>query len=96
MRDLLQHPVNIFYHFVVPKTQHLVTARLEESGAPFIRRCLEHMLTAVDFQYQPVFEAAEVSDERAYRILMAEFSARELTRAQAKPQFAFHVGLIAA
>ena len=61
-----------------------------------IRFCPLSVLSTIQLYDQTSFEAAEVDDKVPDRILAPEFGARDLTRAQARPKFLFHFGLVAA
>jgi hypothetical protein len=68
----------------------------EEISSTLISIHVLSVMTAIELDHQASFVAAEVGDKRSDRILAAELGTRELARTQPEPQFAFHVGLIAA
>jgi hypothetical protein len=51
------------------------------------------VLRAVDLNDDSSLQAAEVCDERAYRMLSPEFRALQLTATEPLPQFGLGVGL---
>jgi hypothetical protein len=68
----------------------------EEISSTLISIHVLSVMTAIELDHQASFVAAEVGDKPSDRILAAELGTRELARPQPGPQFAFHVGLIAA
>jgi len=68
----------------------------EEISSTLISIHVFSVMTAIKLDHQASFVAAEVGNKPADRILAAELGTRELARTQPGPQFAFHVGLIAA
>jgi hypothetical protein len=54
------------------------------------------VMTPIELDHQASFVAAEFGDKPSDRILAAKFGTTDLARPQPGPQFAFHIGLIAA
>jgi hypothetical protein len=54
------------------------------------------MLSAIEFNHQPAFNRAKVSDERADRVLSTKLRTTKLSCPQPCPELTFGVGLLAA
>jgi hypothetical protein len=52
------------------------------------------MLSAIEFNHQPAFNRAKVSNERADRVLSTKLCIAELSAAQPCPEFAFRMSLL--
>jgi len=68
----------------------------EEVSSISIGIQLLSMMAPIELDHQALFIAAKVGDKSSNWILAPKFCSAELARAQARPQFAFYVGFIAA
>jgi hypothetical protein len=84
-----QHSVQIPKHFVVPKPQDNEAFVLK----PCVSRCIfiarTGVLTAIDLDDDSRFEADEIDDVVAYRLLALPLGVEESLRAQSPPQQSF-------
>src|SRR5690242_10992953 len=86
VRNPLQDNLGLKKHFVVPKTQHLVSLFSQKISARFVLFHLGSVPPSVKLDYQAIFETAEIGDKRANRTLTPELRAGQLPRAQSRPQ----------
>ena len=89
--DILQ----IRHDLIIPEPQHLETLALQECFARTIARRV-HVLSAIDLDDKPRFQASEVRDVRTDGKLAAETEAVELAQPQNVPQPALRQGHVAA
>jgi hypothetical protein len=91
----LDDTIGVRQHVVVPEAKHEVTQPFQ--GQSSLRVLLDTlcMLPAVKFDDDPCIGANEVDDEPINRRLPSEFPAFETAIAQAKPQHAFGIRLMA-
>ena len=81
MRDLkisdyfFDYQVDISQDLIIPKAQDAKASVRQVRGSLFILRDLLRVLSAVEFDHQQLFEAAEVNDIRSDRILAAKLDA---------------------
>jgi hypothetical protein len=80
-------------YVVVPVPHDFQSQRLEKAGALTIAFGVIHMLSAIDFHHQPRFEADEVDEVMAHRILPPELDTGQATIAQGKPKLQLRIGL---
>jgi hypothetical protein len=80
--DLLDHCITVRKHFVIPKTEHAIASLLERAGSMLIRLRVLHVLTAVEFDYQPNFHTTKVGDIWTNWMLSANFSIAKLSITQ--------------
>jgi hypothetical protein len=90
-----EHTLGIFQHIVIPESQDEIPHRLQDSCSIGIPLSVRIVLSAIDLHDELRIRAAEVDNEPIDRYLSLEFPAREPAVAQAKPQHALGVGLIA-
>jgi hypothetical protein len=89
IKDIVESAVD----FMIRKTNYPESVHLQKFSA-FGVVCgatIRSMLTAVQFNDKPCFEAYEIHNIGPNRLLAAEFETCELTAAQGKPQFALDV-----
>jgi hypothetical protein len=81
-------------HLMIPKAQRLDSLRGEKAFAFFIvlLLCRESMSTAVQFHREFCFDAKEIEEVCAARILATEFKIIEAPVAQETPETFFRVG----
>jgi hypothetical protein len=66
VRNPLQDNLGLKKHFVVPKTQLLVSLFSQKISARFVLFHLGSVLPSVKLDYQAMFETAEIGDKRAH------------------------------
>jgi uncharacterized protein YaiL (DUF2058 family) len=92
--DARQHAVDLSQDLAVVETQNPKAMRFERRRPARVRQLPieREMLSAVDLDDQRCFDAGEVGEMRADRVLAAELEASELTVAQLAPQQLLGVG----
>jgi hypothetical protein len=93
--DRAKNLLDILKHLAVPESKHTVSLRLEKRCANFIFFGALDVLCAIQFNDEPPFSRAEISEVRPNRELSAKFGATHLARSQMMPQDSFGVGLLA-
>jgi hypothetical protein len=88
--DDLQYAFEVLQHLVVPEPQDPIASALEEMGPSGINLAI--VLTAVDLDDQPCFDAQEVHHEGLDRRLKPELVPDESAVAQRTPEQALGVG----
>jgi len=94
-QDCFQYAINVSHDIVVPESENEITHRFERTRPVGISLFVLFMLPAIDFDDQLSVGAKEINDEAIDRYLSLEFPSIEPAIAQAKPQHALGVGLIA-
>jgi hypothetical protein len=56
------HPVDVFHHIVIPEPNHLITQRLKVLCSFSIVFNLVKVLAAIQFNYELLFDTAEIGD----------------------------------
>jgi hypothetical protein len=95
--DLLEDSLRFLENFFVPKTHDSEAACSEVFRAPLVVGGLRFIsvLSAIKFDYQACFEAAEVREKVVYRMVATKFGAGESPAVKQSPQFVFGLSLIA-
>jgi len=93
--DRAKHFLHTLKHLAVPESKHAISLRIEKRGAGFIFTRSLKMLRAIEFDDDPPFRRAEVSEVRPNRELTAKLGVAHLTASQMLPQDSFSVGLFA-
>jgi hypothetical protein len=97
-KNFVDHFQNFFktvQDLVVPESKHPVALRLEKRSAGSIFPRSLDVLRPIQFDDEPSFSRAEVSEVRSDRMLTAKFGATHLPGSQMVPQDSFRVGLLA-
>ena len=84
-QNRLAHAVDVDPHRVVVKADHLEPKPLQDRCPHLIRRPALLVLPTVQFHDEPSFQADEIGDELADRVLAAKLQAREPSTPQAPP-----------
>ena len=70
--DNANDPVNILHHIAIPKTNDFITQRLKILCSFRIIFSLVYVLTAIEFDNEFLFDAAEIGDVVSNRVLPSE------------------------
>src|SRR5437879_6364971 len=95
-KDLLEHPIHVLQHVVVPDAQHEIAARFEDCRALGISFRIRRVLTAIKLDDETSIRTAEIREEPVDGHLALELPSVQSSITQAKPQLAFRIRLIAA
>lgn len=87
-----QHPLKIFKHVIVPKSQHSEAIKVEKPVPFFIFLPGGSVLSAIEFDYQSLFKADEIDDVAVDGLLSPEFISYHLFSSQLLPQKNFSFG----
>ena len=90
--DARDDRIELRQHVMIPKPEDTVPLLLQVCGSISIRRCFGSVLTAIEFDHEPVFHAEEVRNESADGLLSAELGTFKAPVAQVGPERAFRVG----
>jgi hypothetical protein len=93
--DNAQYLLNALKHLTIPESKHSVALRLEKRRADFVFSGSLDVLCPIEFDDEPSFRRAEISEVRTDRMLTAKFGATRLPGSQMVPQDSFRVGLFA-
>jgi hypothetical protein len=88
-----RNALRIFKHVIVAESQHSVSARLEVLGPRTILRSSFRVLATIGLNHQHSFEAAEIGDKSADRILTSELVAGESPATRDRPRTRLCIGL---
>ena len=94
--DHFQYAIDVSEHVVVPETQDDESSFFQRSSACRIVLDRIGMLAAVEFDDYATFEANEIEDVVAVRMLATKLAAIELSVFQSLPQRAFCIGRVVA
>jgi hypothetical protein len=86
-----QYARHVAQHVVVPESQDSIIVLRKPSVANYVTRIVR-MLSAIDFNDEPMLAANQVDRVWSNRFLPNEFVAIELARSQPVPQLGFRVG----
>ena len=91
--DLLEDCFNLILHLIVLESQYSDTTRLQKPGPLGIARrlCGFGMNAAIQFDGEALFEAKEIQDKTAIRMLPPEFQPGQAAASQCVPQPGFSV-----
>jgi hypothetical protein len=92
--DVLQNRLNLGQHRVIPIPSYVQTAGLKKSRPPDVALRRFGMLTAVKFDDESRFAAAEVDDIGRDRVLPTELPSGEASIPQQRPKQSFGIGLV--
>jgi hypothetical protein len=93
--DAFQNSVDVSKHIGVPKAQNQITLRFELGGSLRICFAMFDVLSTIKLDDQASSFTAEIYDIPANRHLSPKLQPIEPAIAQAEPQFAFRVSLLA-
>jgi hypothetical protein len=92
---LLDDTFRIRQHLSIPESQHSEPEGLESPSSQIVvRLSFFNMLTAVEFDDQPGFNATEIDDEGIDRNLPAELPSIEVSVSQNRPEALFGLSCI--
>src|SRR5690606_23512406 len=91
-QDHFQYSSPVLEDIVVPETQYGKACLFQLPRPPAIVLRRLGMLSSVKFDHESSFDAGEVEDVVAERVLSAQLGAVELPASQVSPQFAFGIG----
>ena len=80
-----KHVLRPQQHLMIPEPKHAVTRAFENLSASQVVLAGISMLTAVEFNDHPGFDASEVGDKTDDRVLTAEAQALKLPIAEVPP-----------
>jgi hypothetical protein len=87
------HRIEMRKDLIVPKAQNLKTCSLQKFCPFFVVFGIGCMLSAINFNYRPLFETDKIEDVVFERVLPSKFAAR-LSVAQYVPETALCIGHI--
>ena len=87
--DFFQYGFCSLQNVVIPKAQYPVSLTLQVDGSLLVVKLLVCVLSAVQFDDEPVFKGGEVCNVLANGILATEFDAVESSGTQVTPQAVF-------
>ena len=90
--DGLKYDVRLSEDIIVPETEHAEPVRSDKGVATFIVGGLFNMLTSIQLNDDGSFQANEVANVTANRVLAAEFEAAQLSSTQMLPKQALWIG----
>ena len=93
--DRAKNLVHTLKHLAIPESKHSITLRLEKRSTDFVFARSLNMLRPIEFNDEPSFSRAKISEVRSDRMLAAKLGAPDLARPQMAPQDSFRVGLLA-
>jgi len=93
--DVLEHPVRLRQHFVIPVAKHRPAKPFERACPPAVGPGALHVLPAIQLDDETPFGAREIGEESPDRMLPPEFPAAEVPIAQVTPQQSLGIGLTA-
>ena len=91
-KNLLEHPLKIREHFLIPKSDHTIASRTQEPSAPNVLCDLPgifSVLRAIELDHQLALCIAKVRDKFADWKLPPKREACQLIRTQPRPQMFF-------
>ncbi len=93
--DCAQYLLNTLQNLGVPESKNPVALRLEKRRADFVFPGSFDVLCPIEFDDEPSFRRAKISEVRTDRMLTAKFGATHLPGSQMVPQDSFRIGLLA-
>ena len=87
-----EHEVGTYQGVVIPKSNHVVTARLKVLRTPIVLRNLFKMLATIQLNDESLLDANEVDDVWRKWMLPPKFVSNEVSIAEVVPEFEFRIG----
>jgi hypothetical protein len=94
IEDVIQNPIRFDQRLAIVEAQYLKAQLIHLGSAMRVaaHRSLIEMLPTIEFDNEPTFDASEIGEVPADRMLPAELVSTQLTGAKSLPDRAFSVG----
>lgn len=91
-KDGFEHAIHFLEHLVVPEPQYPESGIFETCRSLCVGLHRIGMLATIQFDHEPSFQACEIDDVVAERMLSTELASVQLAHPQPLPQCAFRIG----